>query len=552
MMGKESERLSIRYTFSSSAIFDVEDINSSFAKGKLRVMYLGKNQNKTNFSQENVERALPTLYNVPIVCNYSISNNTIGGHDMGIAKDEKGNIKIVNITEPCGVVPESAEFSIATETDDDGNEHDYLIADGVILWKRQEVYSHIKNDLDGKVDHSMEIDIFSKQKMDGGCSDIIDFQFTALCLLERDAPCFEGSNLTLYSVAGDTEAFRAKFELMLNELSEILPVNSSNEDNIKNNFSTEGGDNKLDEKKSLVEKYGLTVETLDFSIEDMTLEDLEAKLKTYSKGAESEGTESTGEPEAASTSEPEANPESSYSQAEGEPTSEPKTSENYSLNSQTEKELRIAVAELEKVQYSWGTDPRYMFVDYDAEKSEVYANDMKEHWTLVGFKYSVNGDAVEVDVNSRARMKYTIAPFEDGGASQLEGMTAVFANIDKKINDDAEALAKFSALEAEVEELRKFKAEVESSKAAEEKAEMLGKFSALNGNEMFEALVKDAEKYTVEELEDKCYSILGRVTSAKFSVQPEAKVPTIKIDRPEDNKKNAEPYGGIFERFNIK
>ena len=117
---------------------------------------------------------------------------------------------------------------------------------------------------------------------------------------------------------------------------------------------------------------------------------------------------------------------------------------------------------------------------------------------------------------------------------------------------DAEAIAKFSTLEAEVEELRKFKAEIEYSKTAEEKKDMLAKFSALNGNEMFEALVKDAEKYTVEELEDKCYSILGRVTSAKFSVQPEAKVPTIKIDRPEDNKKNAEPYGGVFERFNIK
>ena len=552
MMGKESERLSIRYTFSSSAIFDVEDINSSFAKGKLRVMYLGKNQNKTNFTQKNVERALPTLYNVPIVCNYSIIDNTIGGHDMGIAKDEKGNIKIVNITEPCGVVPESAEFSIATETDDDGNEHDYLIADGVILWKRQEVYSHIKDDLDGKVDHSMEVDIFSKQKMDDGYSDIIDFQFTALCLLERDAPCFEGSNLTLYSVAGDTEAFRAKFELMLNELSEILPVNSSNEDNIKNNFSTEGGDNKLDERKALVEKYGLTVETLDFSIEDMTLEDLEAKLKTYSKSSEPEGTDPTGEPEAAGTSKPEENPESSYSHTEDESTPGSQTSETYSLNSQIKEELRRAVHALETVQYSWGPEARYMFVDYDADKGEVYVNDMSEGYTLFGFKYSMNGDAVEINTNSRTRMKYTITPFEDGSASQFEGMAAVFSDIDKKIKEDAEAIAKFSALEAEVEELRKFKAEVEYSKTAEEKKEMLAKFSALNGNEMFEALIKDAEKYTVEELEDKCYSILGRVTSAKFSVQPEAKVPTIKIDRPEDNKKNAEPYGGIFERFNIK
>lgn len=547
MMGKESERLSIRYTFSSSAIFDVEDLNSSFAKGKLKVMYLGSNQNKTHFTQENVERALPTLYNVPIVCNYSVSDNMIGGHDMGVARDENGNVKIVNMTDPCGVVPESAQFSIATETDDDGNEHDYLIADGVILWKRQDVYSHIVNDLDGKVDHSMEVDIFSKQKMDDGYTDITDFQFTALCLLERDAPCFEGSNLTLYSVAGNTEAFRAKFEAMLNELNEILPVSSSNEDDI-NNFSMEGGDNKLDEKKALVEKYNLTVESLDFSIEDMTLEDLEAKLKAYSEGAEPEGTEPAGEPEVVATPEPDVNPEPSDPQPEDEPA----PAAEYSLGSQFSEELRRAVYSLETIEYGWGPEARYMFVDHDAEKSEVYVYDLAENWLLYGFKYSMNGDAVSIDTASKARMKYTISAFEDGSASQLGNMSEVFSNIDKKVKEDAEAIAKFSALEAEVEELRKFKAEIEYSKTAEEKKEMLAKFSALNGNEMFEALVKDAEKYTVEELEDKCYSILGRVTSAKFSVQPEAKVPTIKIDRPEDNKKSAEPYGGIFERFNIK
>lgn len=543
----EPEKMSIQYNFSSSAISDITDINSSFAKGRLKVMYLGKNRNKTFFDEEDVQRALPTLRNVPIVCNWMADEGIIGGHDMGKFKDADGKVRLINLTDPCGVVPESAKFSIETELDENGVGHKYLIADGVILWKRQDVYQHIKNDLNGKVDHSMEIDIFKRQNKDG-VMHIKDFQFTALCLLERDAPCFEGSELELYSACNNTEAFKEKFNQMLQELSEINMVNSSVNEGDNTEFSSKGG-TELEEKLELVNKYGIKVEDLDFSLEDVSMEELEEKLKAYStdNGTEPEATpepEGTADPEPA-PAEPEATPEPT---ADPEPAPEPEATPaegSFALESVFREELYKAL-EVEKVETEWGSFPRYSYVDCNKDTNEVYAFDMND-WTLYGFKYTVNGDAVSVDFDSKSRKKFEIVDFVDGeAAGQFSQISEMFSKAENKIKENAEALAKFSTLEAEVEELRKFKADVEETANANAREEVLARFSMLNGNEMFEALVSSAKEHTVEDLEEKCYAILGRVNAGKFSLKNESKAPKLAIEKPEQEDA---PYGGIVEKY---
>lgn len=539
----EAERLSIKYSFSTPAISDITDINSSFAKGRLKVMYLGKNRNKTSFSEENVQRALPTLKNVPIVCNWIASDGIIGGHDMGKFKDADGKVRLVNLTDPCGVVPESAKFSIVTELDDNGVGHRYLVADDVILWKRQDVYQHIKNDLNGKVDHSMEIDIFKTSNKDG-YREIEDFQFTALCLLERDAPCFEGSELELYSACNNTEAFKEKFNQMLEELSEVNLVSSSSNEDDNKLFSSKGG-STLEEKIQLIEKYGLKTEDLDFNLDDVSMEELEEKLKAYSTddGVEPEG---TADPEPAPAG-PESTPEPA---ADPEPAPEPEATpegSSFALESVFREELYKAL-ETEKVTTEWGDYPRYSYVDCNKETNEVYAFDMND-WTLYGFKYTINGDAVSIDFDSKSRKKFEIVDFiGDEAASQFSQIAEVFTKAEIKIKESTEALAKFSSLEAEVEELRKFKADVENTANANAREEVISRFSMLNGNEMFDALIASADEHTPEDLEEKCYAILGRVNVGKFSLKNEAKAPKLVIDKQPEQE--SAPYGGIVEKYN--
>ena len=49
---------------------DIKEINTSFAVGTLRVMYTGDNRNESSIPRESVVDALPSLYNVPVVCHW--------------------------------------------------------------------------------------------------------------------------------------------------------------------------------------------------------------------------------------------------------------------------------------------------------------------------------------------------------------------------------------------------------------------------------------------------------------------------------------------------
>lgn len=562
------DKLNIKCDFSTSAISDIQDINSSFAKGRLKVMYLGANRNKTYFSREAVRRALPSLRNVPVVCNWNYEDGIIGGHDMDVIQDSKGSVRLMNLTDPCGVVPDHAKFSFVTEVSEGGVEHEYLVIDDVILWKRQDVFNHIKNDLDGKVDHSMEVNIFEKAVNAEGQVDIRNFEFTALCLLERDEPCFQGSELELYSANNNAERFRAKFEEMLNELEQTTPVNTSTEDN-NNNFSVEGGDTDLEEKIQLLAKYNLKAEDLDFAIEDVTVEELEEKLKVYTveesepeatqvEEAEPEVTEpevvepvseiaETETAELESTSDVAVETESAEVAAEpetvdGAPVTEEAT---YALEQGFKEELYRAV-ESEVVTCEWGSVPRYCFVDYDKELGEVYAWD-SEDWLLYGFKFTANGDAPVVDFESKSRKKFAIVDFE--GGEQVSPFAEVYSQMNEKIKAISETEAKFETMETELTELRKFKSDIELANANEAKKNIFAQFEDLQGNAAFEALIEDCEKYDLETLEEKCYAIRGRAGSMKFSF--EQKAPKTIVDKTiEPDNFEPDPYGGVVEKFN--
>ena len=135
-----SER-TMRIVF-SSGISNLVEKNSSFDSGVLRVAYTGKNRNNSFISKETYERCIQSIYNCPIVCNYDGETDTIGSHDIELVSTDDGGMKIVNITQPVGVIPESAKYWWE-EIEDNSGVHEYLCVDALI-WKRQEAYRKIK------------------------------------------------------------------------------------------------------------------------------------------------------------------------------------------------------------------------------------------------------------------------------------------------------------------------------------------------------------------------------------------------------------------------
>lgn len=496
----------LNMTFASS-LTNLCEINSSFDTGVLRICYTGENRNKSFLSKETITKSIPTLYNCPIVCNYDRETDTLGGHDMEIVCDGDGNLRIVNVTTPVGVIPESAKVWFEDYEEDDGTVHEYLYAE-VLLWKRQEAYKKIKND--GITAHSMEIKVKSGKSVDG-VYHVADFEFNAFALIGV-TPCFESSALEMFS----KNNFKQQMSEMMQDLKETFTtVNPSKEDDNTHpqNYSMEGGEKVLEDKMRLAAQYGIDVDKLDFSIEDFTVEELTEKFEAMKKD------DKKGEPDG-----------------------------KFALTSNMVEEInRVLTAE--KVTRDWGECPRYCYVDCDIEASEVYCWDRND-WLLYGFTFSVDGDSINIDFDSKKRKKYVIADFE--GGEQTSPIAPVFELMENKLKDYAEIETKFNAasdtitsMKAELDELRQFKTDTENAAAKVEREEVFAQFEDLVGIEAFENLKGDCMKYDLETLEEKCFAIRGRNGAAlKFSAKEKA--PKLKVPKTDISN---EPYGGIFVKY---
>ena len=527
-----------------TSVYNVKELNSSFATASIDVMYTGGNRNGSDFSRESVLAALPTMYNVPIVCNYDPESREIGGHDYEVVADENGKISLRNLTVPCGVVTEHTQFSFQNKKDEDGVEHEYLVADNVILWKRQDVYDYIVNECEGNVPHSMEINVLDGAKNEEtGLYSVKSFEFTALCLLGTATPCFEGSKLSTYSYSD----MKSEMAEMMSELQKCYSMIAS-ADAVDNTTTTteEGGDKMSDEIKQIVEEFGYDVNNLEFSIEGMTAEEVRAKFEAMK--AEADTTTDEGASTDAGTD-------------AGENTSDDQA--NFELTRNLRDWLGSAVA-AEKATYEWGEEyERYWLKDFDEAKSEVYVEDKVEGWRLYAFSYKLDNDTVVIDWESKKRMKFAIVEFNEGDTESESGAANMFSALsdavcnataerDAKAAELEEMTAKFTAAEEELATLRQFKADVEAKEISEKIADVFSRFTDLSGNEMFEALRSETESGSMtidpSALEEKCFAIRGRIgTQANFSL--DQKSVKINLEREDASNSNDTPYGGIVEKY---
>lgn len=502
----------------ASGIDSLTECNSSFDSGILRVCYTGKNRNNSFISKETFERCMPSIYNCPIVCRYDRNTDTIGSHDMELVSDENGNMKIVNVTHPVGVVPTGANYWWE-EIEDDSGLHEYLCVDA-LLWKRQEAYKKIKED--GITDESMEISVKEGEMIDGVYV-INRFEFTAFCLLGSAEPCYESASLEVFS----QNTFKAQLDEMMKEFKESFSlVQPPQGVDIYSQNLSEGGNKVLEQKIELMTEFGFTTDMLDFKLEDFTLEELQVKFEEMKNAA---------------------------TPAESEKPEEVPADNKFALAEQFREELIDALG-VEKVETCFGEMSRYWYVDYDTELMEVYCTDT-EDWKLYGFTYSMNGDNVVIDFESKKRKKFAIIDFDEGEQTAVfsavfEDISAKFDAKDKQWAEKYESASeKITSLEGELEELRKFKEDTEQAVVNSAREDIFAKFETeLAGVEAFEQLRENCAEYSLEELEEKCFAIRGRVCqTAKFAYEP--KSPKLKVEQ--RDLSNEEPYNGVFAEFGI-
>lgn len=222
-------------------------VNDQMTLCKCYVMALGKNQNKTNITKEASDKALPSLYNVPVVGHIMTDEDNsrrMGGHDMSIDRSEDGKLEINVLTVPYGVVPLQDNVHYEEVEDEDGEVQTYLVAD-VILWTgRYPELLDTSYSKDVYFAQSMEI-IPSKTTREDDYLTIDEYQYSALCLLGKsdDAdkniePCFKNARVEPYEFTALTNKLPDLYEEFKKELARCYEdILLEKQDNIANEIN---------------------------------------------------------------------------------------------------------------------------------------------------------------------------------------------------------------------------------------------------------------------------------------------------------------------------
>ena len=222
---------------------NVTPVNPLISSCDIKVLYHGKNRNKSYITKAVANEMAKSLPNIPIVGEYMEEMEDFGDHGQEMIISNKG-VKFIRKTVPFGVVPADTKVWWQKYLDSDGVEREYMLCQGY-LWTGR--YPETNRVLESGNGQSMELD---KDFMHGEWAKlenedseyfiVSEAVFSALCILGEDVePCFEGANITapnaIYSL--DKDNFKSEMSNFMLELKEALnnKGGSTEMENEKNN-----------------------------------------------------------------------------------------------------------------------------------------------------------------------------------------------------------------------------------------------------------------------------------------------------------------------------
>lgn len=520
-----------------------EDYKSDkFIKLRMRICHDGKNPNGSAFTINRLEERKDSLCESPILAHiYNDENDvpTIGGHDFLIEENkfDDSSDKIVYLEQPVGVIPADNNFEI---TEDNGVH--YVNVDGYI-WRG---YSNYCEEIISRYDElkiSMEVDVLSySYNASDDCYNITDFIYKAVTLLN------ESYNTGMKNARASIKDFSLQdtsFETIQKELTNELSLTNDKQK----------GEIEL-KLEDILKDYSLPIEELDFEItEDMDEATIRGLLDDFVSR------KSANESEQQETDSPAEAPAEVMSNA-NETSNEGDSAEVVDSSATTEPASEAPAPDFEVV------------IDTEEDKVEVQEEpvvrtnkreiSVNEKFNEIYNKlYDLGIDAYVIDLYDSY---FIYDEWEEGTHKQFyhidDNGEIVFDGAPVKVwakfltEDELAAVealnADYSKLKAENEELVAYKARVETEKRNTSLDSIFAKFDKELGEVADYVKLKDSESnadMSVEDIENKCYALLGRKT-AKFSVNKKEDSNTIRISTSDTQIKVNAPYGGLFEKYN--
>lgn len=499
-------------------------------KLELKVCHTDTNRNGSHISTENMEKAMPTLKYRPILAYiHELEDGTkdFYAHNVEFVENEDGETEIIYSEKQVGCFTADDPWLKY----DKKNDKTYVHAYAVIPEGYTEAADIIRRKGGTKVSCELiinELSYNAKEKY----LDLIDFIFGGCTLLgcdENGNEIGEGmlgarADISDFCHKEPTYTFQDKMIELLDKLNKTLS-------NFNNNSEEKGCDtmNKFEE---LLAKYGKTSDDITFEIEGLSDDELEAKFAEMFEDEEHKNDDGEGADNGEGDGDNDPEPITTEEEACGKKKKKCSIDENGNMSVSFEishEDIRgalfnlIGVYEEEDNEWYWITnvyDDYFIFENWDGNK-------------LYKQSYSIDGDNVALSGDRQEMFKMILTESEK-------------LAIDKMRED-------YAALEAKYNELKTFKDNYESAELKAKKDAIFARseYSVLAEDEAFKALVADAEKYSVDEVEAKVkaifadYVIKTGTFSAKGDGEKKPKVLGFNFNKKEDKKS---PYGNLFKK----
>lgn len=535
-----------RYPVSFIKKGEYESSDFRFIDVSIDVMHTGANLNKTSFTKDAINKAVPTIRNTPIlgyvVDELDEEDKDFKGHEHELRITDK-DVKYVYAGQAYGVIPESCNPRWIVKDDGTGIEREYLRVDGLIWTKFSDPVDIFTRD--GTKNHSVELTDMACGPADkNGNVPVGSFKFDGCCILSTTDPSIKpamtGSCVTAnFSVEDITAQIRDR-------LYEYQAI--------QQNYTAQN-DNPSDEEKGDTTPMNEN-EKNPAMTENTVAEGAVENPEIETPAAENTATKTESEAAPAENAAPEEGAENATTEVPAENTApaeedEPAASSEFTL---TANQLRDEVYNaLLKVQVPSRWDNECMIPKYwltDIQGSEVIVTDSGTY-QLMGIPYSMNGDNVVLEYENIKRKKVIYEDWDNGDV--MPGLITMFSTLTDKLVELSDSFTKAANEVSEIKpKLEAYQQAEADAKAAEMEAKRNALFATFDeklGADAEYIALKENKEISYSDLETKCYVLVGR-KSAEFSYVPNKNNKgTVRFGVGGTQNGSDVAYGGLIEHY---
>lgn len=528
--------------------FEVDDNkDNTLLFCKVKLYHIGENRNHSSVTRDAAEKSLSTIAYKPLLANFCEIDGVkdFTSHDMTINED--GSVNYVERQIGC-FTSDTPEIKHDEETD-----KDFVYARVAIPRDYTDACEIIERKNGTKVSVELLVNEMS-YSVEDKVLQLDDIVVSGATCLGRNPETGEfveegmrGARLDIESFSNTNNSIVNSFSIDVNtKLVEILGKLDNTLSDFNKNNTKKGVKEKMNHFEELLEKYGFSESELDFDYANMSNEELDVAFEEFKnkKYADDDGDADSDTGDGSET-----DPGASDGEGTGSTDTEPEQTEDEdsedgddSSDDDEPKKKFDNFVKTFKIEISH-EDIRYalynLLGEYEENDNEWYGiySVYDDYFVMQGWcsgkfykqGYSIDGDNVSLDGERTELFQMLLTESEKIAVDKLRDN---YAELEEKYN-----------------ELKTFKDNYDTAEIKAKKDEVFANevYDGIRESDEFKTLVNDAEKYSVEEIQDKC-DLLFAANEKKIKFAAKDKKShsiSFNFNKKEDKKVSA--YGNLFK-----